>query len=95
MHIKGMIFSFLSFFSSNTTLSIIKQMKLHRLQVITELVILEYEFGFFCWVSLLGLSNHIPFFLVVVRVSKNKVGRNLGTYYVLLKAERFAETDPL
>jgi len=55
MHIKGMILiSF--FFRSNTKLGIIKQMKLHRLQVITETVILELSEVFFSvgclfWVS--------------------------------------------
>lgn len=61
MHIKGMIFSFLSFFRSNTKLCISKLMKLHRLQVVTEIVTLELNSVFLLDVAF-GFKESHTFF---------------------------------
>lgn len=64
-----MILPSYSFFRSNTKLGIMKLMKLNRLQVITEIVILELGLGFFsvgCLFWVKGITY--PFFLVIIQI---------------------------
>lgn len=60
-------------------------MKLHRLQIITEIVILELRLFFFVSNASFGFKKSCSFFLVIIQIAKQKQTKNLEAFFVEMR----------